>query len=113
MQRDKQIFKWEPLIESSTARKPRTRVVQFGDGYMQRSKDGINHDLRSHTLKFKDTDSVINDIDQFLEDRAGIESFYYSYKGQPLRLYVCEEWSRVDLDFNSSEISAIFKEVVN
>lgn len=113
MQGAKLIFKWEELIESSTSRKPRTRVVQFGDGYAQRSKDGINNDLRSHTLKFKDADSVINDIDQFLEDRAGVESFYYSYKGQPLRLYVCEEWSRVDLDFQSSEISATFREVVN
>lgn len=113
MQGAKLIFKWEGLIESSTARKPRTRVAQFGDGYAQRSKDGINHDLRSHTIKFKNSDSVINDIEQFLEDRAGVESFYYSYKEQPLRLYVCEEWSRVDIDFQTSEVSATFREVVN
>lgn len=113
MRKDKLIFKWAPLIEPSTPRKPRVRVAQFGDGYEQRQKDGINNDLRTHSLKWAGRDSLINEIESFLEDRAGVESFYYIHKKGEKRLYKCSEWTRVDIDYQSAEISATFKEVVN
>lgn len=113
MQKDKLTFKWKPLREPSTTRKPRTRVMQFGDGYSQRSKDGLNNDLRTLSLKFRKRDSEIDCIDRFLGERGGVESFFYIHKDGVPRLYICEEWTRVDLDFQTSEISATFKEVVN
>lgn len=113
MQDDKLVFDWVPLIEPTTSRKPKVRVAKFGDSYEQRSKDGINNDLRSHSLKFRNYDSVINEIEQFLEDAGGVSSFYFSLKKGPIKLYKCEEWSRTDLTFNQSEISATFIEVVN
>ena len=113
MQVDKLLFIWAPLRDASTSAKPRVRKAQFGDGYEQRSKDGINNDLRPHSLKFRYRDSIINQIEKFLEDRGGVESFLYSHKKAPVKLYVCEEWNRTDIDFNTSEISATFREVVN
>lgn len=113
MRDDKLIFRWRPLREVATTRKPRVRRAQFGDGYAQRSKDGINNDLISHTLKFRGRDSIIDEIDLFLKDRGAVESFLFSLKGGHLRLYTCEEWNRSEIDFNSSEISATFQEVVN
>lgn len=113
MQKDKLTFTWIPLAEVNTPRKPRVREVQFGDGYAQRSKDGLNNNPRSHSLKFDGEDDEMDALEQFLEDRAGVESFYYAHKYGPKRLYVCQEWNRDDIDGWSSQISATFKEVVN
>lgn len=113
MQDGKLIFEWVPLVEPSTSRKPKIIKAQFGDGYEQRSKDGINNNLRTHSLKFDGEDLEMDALEKFLEDRGGVESFYYIHKNGIKRLYVCEEWSRVDIDGLSGEISATFREVVN
>lgn len=101
------------MVEATAQRKPKVKRVQFGDGYEQRSKDGINADLKTYSLKFVKRDIEINDIERFLEEKGGVESFLYSHKRGALRLCICEEWSRVDIDFQTSEISATFREVVN
>lgn len=113
MLNDKHIFKWVPLAETSTSRKPRIRRVSFGDGYEQRSKDGLNSNLAPISLKFDGMDREMDLLEQFLKDRAGVESFYYAHKFGENKLYVCEEWNRMDIDGLSSEISATFREVVN
>ena len=109
---DKKVFTWVPLIEPSTQRKPKTRRVSFGDGYEQRKKDGLNSDLRTHSLRFRERDHYIDEIDRFLADHAGFKSFYYIHKDGKKRLYVCEDWTRTELDYQSSEISATFREVI-
>lgn len=110
---DKRVFKWSTLTESSTQRKPRSRKVSFGDGYEQRAVDGLNSNLSSFSVRFRERANVIDEIEQFLIDHAGVKSFYYAQKkSQNPVLCVCEEWSRLDIDFQSSEISATFREVV-
>lgn len=113
MQDAKLIFKWIPLAETITSHKPKVKTVRFGDGYEQRSQDGINSALKSISLKFDGDDVEMEALLQFLEDRRGVESFYYTHKFGTSKLYVCQEWSRVDIDGLSSEISATFREVVN
>ena len=113
MQKDKLVFNWIPLAETITSHKPKVRTARFGDGYEQRSQDGINSDLISIALKFDGKDDEMEALLRFLKERRGVESFYYTHKFGVRKLFVCQDWSRVDLDGLSSEVSATFREVVN
>ncbi len=111
--REIKTFKWHTLNESSIQRKPRVRRVSFGDGYEQRAVDGLNSNLSSYSVRFRERSAVIDEIERFLVEHAGVKSFYYRQRSSDdFKLCVCEDWSRVDIDFQSSELSATFREVV-
>ena len=104
------------FIPSSTSRitvKPKTRKLQFGNGYSQRAGDGINPLLIKWGLVFSvrsDTDA--DAILAFLEARAGHEAFDWTPPGGSVGKYLCETWARTytkALDMN--QISATFEQV--
>ena len=74
--------------------KPRVNKIAFGDGYEQRSGDGINNIIRTRTLFFEAlTESQKDTIETFLEAREGKEQFFYTLPDESTqRQWVCEEW---------------------
>jgi phage-related protein len=63
--------------------KPRTLSVQFGDGYTQRLRDGINVLNESWDLSFKNRSIVdIRLMKAFLETKAGVTSFTWTPPGE-------------------------------
>ncbi|NOJ92009.1 hypothetical protein HMI51_03485 [Corallococcus coralloides] len=57
---------------------PRVRKAQFGEGYTQRSGDGLNPVLRRWALQFSNFSKVAADaLEAFLRARAGIEAFEF------------------------------------
>ncbi|WP_240217999.1 phage tail protein [Escherichia coli] len=46
-------FHWLPEDGMKTENKPSIKTVRFGDGYEQRSPNGLNHSLRVFTCDFK------------------------------------------------------------
>ncbi|WP_413730790.1 phage tail protein [Sodalis sp. RH22] len=88
-------FKWIPDQEGTTAKaQPKIRLVTFGDGYEQRQKNGINHDLRSYSLSFTGDADYIKEILDFLEDRGGVEAFIWKAPDKWInRTFKATDWS--------------------
>lgn len=86
-----------PSLESQAAKRARVLVSTFGDGYRQRTADGINNlnctfSLIWHVL----TQDQAQEITGFFEDRAGWESFFYKLPWDTVsRLWTCTSWTSV------------------
>jgi phage-related protein len=97
---------WKP----KTTSKARVLKSNFGDGYVQRAGDGLNPidtsiSLTWSNLSIGDADDII----EFLEEKAGVEAFYFTPRGSATALkWVCEEWTRSEVDPSSDSISATF-----
>jgi phage-related protein len=97
-------------------RAPRVNIAQFGDGAMQRSRDGINHNPETITLKWEHlTEVEATDIMEFFDDRGGNESFNYTLpwyaSGNTLKVYICLKYGRHKESANDYMITAEWKEV--
>lgn len=84
---------YEPMQLTKT---PRVRKVAFGDGYEQRTQDGINHNKQMWRLAFtRRSDTDIGGVYDFLEARGGVESFDWTPRGEAsARRFVCRKWTR-------------------
>jgi phage-related protein len=105
-------FTWVPDYGAKLAMKPRVRTVQFGDGYMQRSADGINTNPRTGALSFSNrTDAEANAIIAFLDARGGVEAFDYTPPGGSAGKYICQEYDRAQVSYDVATVTASFKQV--
>ena len=92
--------------------KPAVTAFKFGDGYEKRQSFGINQNLKSWSLEFRNrSDTEANNIEAFLDARAGVESFDWTEPFGTGYKYVCREWSRTVEMFNNNTIQATFDEV--
>ncbi|WP_096842505.1 phage tail protein [Escherichia coli] len=74
---ERQTFNWYPDYESEKSVKPNVTVLNFGDDYEQRQAQGLNRIKEEWSLTFTRSYNDINAIDDFLTERAGVESFYW------------------------------------
>jgi len=105
-------FTWKTSLGSSKDTKARVQKNQFGDGYGQRLGDGINSLVRSYPVIIKASSLQLADqIEGFLEARAGVEAFAWTPGNAPAAIKVtCDSWRRVDR-IASSLITATFQQV--
>lgn len=85
-------FTWSPLIEPQGTGKFRTRAAQFGDGYKQKVADGLNAESQSWPLTFRGSEAYVAPILQFLRDRKGSQSFFWTPPLGRQGLFICEEY---------------------
>lgn len=105
------VFTWVEDHDASTKTKPRVTRVQFGDGYEQRIREGINNQLSEHSVKFSLLDlTTYNEIINFFESHGGVTAFDWAPHGQATGKYVCDEWTS-KFAFKG-EISATFRRVM-
>lgn len=102
-----------PQYGASKKNKPRIKKMMFGDGYEQRSADGINTNLKEWDVIFKGDPVQINSVEAFFEARAtnGLEPFYWVDPDGTTRTVVCEEWNKMFDNYGWSTISTTFREV--
>ncbi len=82
--------------QPGTRNKPTLKLLkaEFGDGYTQTSRDGINHRRRTLTLSW---DKLLpwqkDEIVSFFEARGGDQAFWYtpSNEREPVK-WTCEDW---------------------
>lgn len=102
-------FTWIPDKPLNRTRKAKVNASNFGDGYVQRSKDGINTIgdvwMPSFTVR---TRAEINAIDAFLELMAGVSSFTWTTPAGITSKFTCDEWSPVYKHDQDAELSAKF-----
>ncbi|WP_223644380.1 phage tail protein [Corallococcus sp. EGB] len=73
-----QRFPYTPDYGAQADSVPRVRKAQFGEGYTQRSGDGLNPVLRRWALQFSSLSKVDADgLEAFLRARAGVEAFEF------------------------------------
>lgn len=69
-------FYFLPSYSSNLEIKVKTINTQFGDGYSQRQRDGINSISNSYNVVFENrSDKEMKSILNFIQDKAGVEAF--------------------------------------
>jgi phage-related protein len=106
-------FTWIPSKSLTRTSKPRVTTGQFGDGYSQRTRFGINTLADSWSLSFVNNSNTIADlILAFLEDKGGSAAFYFTppYTATQYKV-VCPEWSTEYTSHISKTIQCTFVRV--
>ena len=77
--------------------KPRVRKADFGDGYAQRTGDGLNAINRTVEASFAAiTDTEAQTILDFLEERKGYLPFRWTLPGETSpRQWIAPSWRKV------------------
>ena len=87
-------FNWVPLIEPQGKTSLRTRRAQFGDGYAQKTQDGLNPAVQTWPLSFIGHGSAITPIRDFLKAHVGV-SFFWTPPLDVQGYYSCSEFSMI------------------
>lgn len=105
-------FVYHPAYMAQVARTPRVILAQFGDGYEQRTADGINAMPRKWSLSFQAVTATITAIDSFLATKAGVTAFTWTPSGESELLVVCRSWTRTRVNAGVERIDTAFEEVL-
>jgi phage-related protein len=104
-------FTYKPDYSARKRMKPRVTVLKFGDGYEQRTTDGLNTKLESWSVSFKRSPTAINSIDSFLNTCGGVTAFNWETPDGVTKTFVCREWE-ISTDSPGWEtLNATFDEV--
>lgn len=104
-------FTWGPDWSAQKKRAPRVTVVQYGDGYEQRSADGINTSPQEWSLTFKRDPDSVDDIDDFLHARNALQAFQWTTPKGDTIVVKCEEWTTAYDSPGWYVLTATFKQV--
>ena len=105
-------FTYTPSFEATESSRPRVRTTQFGDGYRQSVRFGLNTDPKEWSLTFMNRTNVERDsILSFLEARGGVESFDWTPPRGTAGKYLCAEWQATLINYNNNTVQATFRQV--
>lgn len=103
-----------PALGARKTKQPKTRTLQYGDGYEHRLQFGLGQNPDSWSLVFENiTTSEATSINGFLEARAADGQYFYwtAPDKTTAQKWVCEQWS-VELPTNAVRtVRAEFREV--
>ena len=104
---------YDPAPGASKRSQPSVRNVQFGDGYSQRVRFGLNTDLKVWSLRFLVSEEGADEIEAFLEARGGAEHFEWSPPDETdTYKWICQDWSKTIPFHGRAEISVTFQQVI-
>ena len=103
----------EASYGASKAHKPKVTTVQFGDGYSQRLRVGINQDPQEWRLSWNNIlESDSDTIEDFLIARAGSEYFDWSPPDTATSYkWICQSWNKTISYSGRATINATFTQV--
>lgn len=106
------VFTWLPSYPASQPMKPKVNKASFGDGYEQRSGDGVNFNPRTWNLQFNQrTAAEIEAIDAFLSARGAAQAFDWTPPFGATGRFVCEAWEPSLPQSVYYSLTATFREV--
>ena len=104
-----------PTYGAQKTSRPRTRTIQFGDGYQQRILEGIPSHMnpKEWTLTWNVSETDADTIETFLDARAADNAnFDFTPPGEgSASKFVCEQWSKSIPFLNRATIQATFRQV--
>lgn len=89
-----EVLGFGPAYPVTRKKEPRNLISTYGDGYEQRSGDGINTLKAEIPVKWAGlTEDEVKLADNFLTALEGRSGFFWTYPGDagPLK-YVCKTW---------------------
>lgn len=92
---------------------PRVRRASFGDGYIQRSRDGINTMPKIYSVTIGPmTVANADTVEAFLTARGGVEAFFWQppYAGSPLK-WIATKWKRTNRFPTADGLDVTFEQV--
>jgi phage-related protein len=113
-------FLWTPSYNTSVNHTPRISTVNFGNGYTQRTPDGIFTDFINLNLVFQQrTQREATAILHFLKSRKGSESFalkhlpppYTQNDGETRKKFVCTTFNSTYTFFDNYDINTTLLQV--
>jgi len=106
-------FTWTAEFGSQKTKQPVVSQIKFGDGYEQRQTTGLNTNPQKWDLQFNNRDtSEIDDIDDFLDARGGVESFDWTPpRASDAIKVVCRQWQRTLASAQFDTLTATFEQV--
>lgn len=104
-------FTTQPDYSAQKKMAPRVRRAKFGDGYEQRTLDGLNAKLQEWSLSFKSGTTEAETIYTFLTDRGGVEAFKWTTPDGKVAAWVCDEHTLTRDNYGWSTVTAVFREV--
>lgn len=103
-----------PSFDSSASKQARVLVANFGDGYRQRTGDGINNIGSAAPLVWDVlTQEQAEEIDTFLTEQAGWQAFSYRLPWKSSsELWSCKNWTVTpigggDVDFQNDHTNVL------
>jgi phage-related protein len=107
-------FVWQPDFEAARAKTLKIKAAQFGDGYAQRSPDGLNANVDGWDLNFANiTDVEADQIMLFLDAMGGVKSFKWKNPDGVLRRYICTDYGRTYGKNENNTVRAKFVQSFN
>lgn len=101
-----------PSYGAQKTSQPRVRSIQYGDGYSQRIRYGLNTSPKTWELTWQNiTEANADTIENFLEARAGAESFDWTPPGDSTGQWICQQWTKTIPYVNRATITATFVQV--
>ena len=101
-----------PSYGTNKSSAPTVRIAQFGDGYQQRSTFGINQNLKVYNFTWNNiSETDADEIETFLDARAGVENFDYTPAGESSKKFICRQWNKTIPYLNRATIRATFEQV--
>jgi len=108
------LFLWSPSYNVSTSHQPKIKSIQFGDGYEQRIKHGINNNKLDLNLSFEGRSELeATAILHFLSAREGYQYFYFKPPAPYSRIkkFVCKTFNSTFVFADNYNVQANFLEV--
>ncbi len=98
-----------PSVGSGPSSKARVIKNQFGDGYRQTGKDGLNAVVQTQQLSWNMLDNTsATNIEQFFIVNVGKPFWWTPVRSAVPLLWDCEEWSRIAVTGAHDKITATF-----
>jgi phage-related protein len=91
----RQTFTWRPSFDSKLSQEPKITVTKFGDGYEQRTPNGINNSPEIWSVEFTASSASYPEVLTFIRARKGVESFYWATPFNQNKVFVCRKWAVV------------------
>ena len=107
----KKTFGWFPDASLTLNIEPSVVSTRFGDGYEQRTKDGITPILEKWELKFTGNTADILAIDKFLREHGGWKAFHWVNPDRENGAWVCRSWRRTRTKGVINSLTATFEQV--
>lgn len=104
-------FKWRVERDVSPTIDFRVIKAQFGDGYVQRSSDGINTKEEQYSVKVNALTPVAKEIRDFMNELNGTKGFLWTPPLSDLGLFTCADPKFVNLGGNLWSFSGTFVKV--
>jgi phage-related protein len=108
-------FFWIPSYAPSIESEPKVDVIKFGDGYEQRTPQGLSTNLLKLDVSFDKRDEAETAaISHFLHARGATEAFAFMPPSPyaSMKKFVCRSWGVTMTFQNNYVIKGAFEEVV-